>query len=101
MAKVEFTDHALHDIDEIATYIAVDSELYAKLQVAKIVSRVDQLATHPLSGRIVPEFNIRSIRELIEGNYRIIYRVVNREVIHILTVHHSRRHLRRSILKRK
>jgi plasmid stabilization system protein ParE len=42
-------------------------------------------------GRIVPEIEIVEIRELIEGNYRIIYRIFSKESIEILTVHHSAR----------
>lgn len=41
-------------------------------------------------GRIVPEKNDKSIRELIIGNYRIIYQYqVKKEIVSILTVHHS------------
>ena len=36
-------------------------------------------------GRIVPEIGSFNIRELIEGNYRIVYRY-SREKIEILTV---------------
>jgi len=37
----------------------------------------------------------QNIRELIEGNYRIIYLIINDERIDILTVHHSARDLTR------
>ncbi|MEI9809677.1 MAG: type II toxin-antitoxin system RelE/ParE family toxin [Bacteroidota bacterium] len=49
---------------------------------------------------MVPEVKIKSIRELIEGNYRIIYRIVNKNLIHILTFHHSSRKLKRSAIRR-
>ena len=41
------------------------------------------------SGRCVPEITRKDIRELIYGNYRVIYRI-DKDVISILTVRHSR-----------
>tara|TARA_R100000935_G_scaffold11996_1_gene23752 strand:- start:304 stop:501 length:198 start_codon:yes stop_codon:yes gene_type:complete len=51
------------------------------------------LTSEIYSGKIVSERDKQSIRELIEGNYRIIYLIVNKERIDILTVHHSARDL--------
>jgi plasmid stabilization system protein ParE len=45
----------------------------------------------PETGRIVPELENNEIRELIEGNYRIVYRVKAKDYVEILTVHHSSR----------
>lgn len=42
----------------------------------------------PLSGRVVPEINKQEIREVILGNYRIVYRFMVNEV-EVLTVHHG------------
>ena len=100
MAEVAFTEQALADIDDIAKYISNDSVHYASLQVAKFFAKTEILTNFPLTGRIVPELNIKSIRELIEGNYRIIYKVVNKDTIHILTIHHSRRLLKRTAIPR-
>ena len=44
----------------------------------------------PLSGRVVPEFNIEKIRELIYKDYRIVYEVKNNAVC-ILTIQHGNR----------
>lgn len=100
MVKVIFTEQALSDIDDIATYISYDSVYYASLQVEKFFNKVQLLVQFPLTGRVVPETNVKSIRELIEGNYRIIYKVVSRDTIHILTVHHSRKLIKNTELKR-
>jgi len=64
---ISFTDQSLSDIEEIAIYISYDSKNYAALQVTKFFSRVEILQQFPYSGRIVPEVNIKSIKELIEG----------------------------------
>lgn len=50
----------------------------------------DRLAELPRSGRIVPELEIENIREIILGNYRLIYRV-REDQVQILTVHHGAR----------
>ena len=42
-----------------------------------------------MSGRIVPEIHREDIRELIYGNYRIIYRLETKKVA-ILTVRHGK-----------
>jgi len=47
----------------------------------------------PEIGRIVPELENSEIQELIEGNYRIVYRIKTRDYIEILTVHHTSRNL--------
>ena len=43
----------------------------------------------------MPEINRENIRELIEGNYRIIYKILEENKIDILTIHHSARDLTR------
>lgn len=101
MAQVAFTEQALSDIEDIANYISHDSVHYAQLQVQKFFKRVEILEKFPLTGRKVPELNMKLVRELIEGNYRIIYKIVNRETIHILTVYHTRRNLKRSALRKR
>ena len=57
-------------------------------------SRVKILENYPESGKSVPEIKSPLIRELIEGNYRIIYRIISADQIDILTVYHSKRILK-------
>lgn len=89
--EINWTPPALHDVESIAEYIARDSEHFAKIQTTRFFERVEILRDFPLSGRVVPELTIKTIRELIEGNYRIVYKVVNENRIDILTVHSSYR----------
>ena len=53
----------------------------------------------PQSGRIVPELDYEEIREIIHGNYRIIYQISS-ENIEILTVRHGRQLLSETDLKK-
>ncbi|HCT55062.1 MAG TPA: type II toxin-antitoxin system RelE/ParE family toxin, partial [Balneola sp.] len=45
------------------------------------------------SGKLVRELEREDIRELVEGNYRIIYKIINNNMIHILMIHHNARDL--------
>jgi len=94
MVKLVWTDQAISDLNDIGNYIAENSETYAKLTVQRLFDRPNILKDFPLSGRIVPEKNEESLRELIEGSYRIIYEVVSPDQINILTIHHSSRELK-------
>src|SRR3990167_5866234 len=94
MGDINWTDNSLADIKNIAEFIAKDSLKYAKIQVQRFFNRAEILRTHPKYGRVVPEINDEKIRELIQGNYRIIYRIVSHNRIDILTIHHSRRLLK-------
>ena len=58
--------------------------------VDKITRRSVQIASHPLSGRKVPEYDSEVIRELIEQQYRIIYRI-KQDQIDVLAVIHGAR----------
>lgn len=93
MAKISWTKWSLKDLRLIYDYISIDSPFYAERFISKIISRVDQLENMPLSGRIVPEKDDPSIRELIEGNYRIFYKV-NKTNISILRIHNSAREIK-------
>ena len=90
MAKITWTDQALEDLDSICLFIARDSPHYAKLFAIRTFEATDLLELFPESGRVVPEVNREDIREIILGNYRIIYRIITQEV-EILTVHHGAR----------
>lgn len=85
---------AIEDLNEIADYIAKQSPKYADLVVDRIFDRTEILVEFPLSGRMVPELEIENVRELIEGNYRIIYEVKSASRIEILSVLHGARNFR-------
>ena len=94
MAKIRWTNLALDDLQAIHDYVAQDSSKYADRLMDKIIERVDVLEQHPKIGRKVPEFDNELIRELIEGNYRIIYRIESEDRVGIARVHHAARLLK-------
>jgi toxin ParE1/3/4 len=61
--------------DGALEFLHLNSPTYAKRMVDRITRRSSQIAGNPLSGRMVPEYQVDDIRELIEKPYRIIYRV--------------------------
>ena len=93
MVKIIWTEFALADLKSIHEYISQDSRTYASKFIEKLIKRVDQLETFPKSGRIVPEFGNSTIRELIEGSYRIVYKISS-DHIGIVRIHHSARKLK-------
>ncbi len=93
MAQIVWTNNALTDLSEIGEYIATDSRKYAEITVSKLYHKTKVLEEYPRIGRIVPEAEQENIREIIEGNYRIIYEIINDDIF-ILTVHHSARILK-------
>jgi toxin ParE1/3/4 len=97
MVEIRWLDEAKNDLKDIFDYISIDSKRYAKRQVDKIVERTQILKSQLRAGKIVEEINKPDIRELLEGNYRIIYRILNEESIDILLIHHCSRDLTRRI----
>ncbi len=88
MAKIIWSELALENLKNIHDYISKDSLIYANRVIEKIILRIEQLEKFPRSGRVVPELNNISIRELIQYNYRIIYKVASQKV-YIVRIHHS------------
>jgi len=86
--RIIWSPLAIDRVSEIAEYIAQDKPSAAAKWIDEIFSRVEQLATSPEHGRIVPEIDNDHFREIIYGNYRIIYRIEKKEVS-ILTVRHG------------
>ncbi|PIQ29487.1 MAG: plasmid stabilization protein [Bacteroidetes bacterium CG18_big_fil_WC_8_21_14_2_50_41_14] len=99
MVRVNWTFQAKDDLKSIAEYISRDSKRYAKLQVLRIRNKTSLLKSQTHLGKIVSEIDRENIRELIEGRYRIIYKIVSRNQIDILTIHHTARDLTRRNIK--
>ena len=91
MVRINWTFQAKEDLKVIAEYISNASKRYAKLQVIRLKNRTEILKTHIRISKIVSEINQENVRELIEGNYRITYKIVTSNQLDILTIHHSAR----------
>lgn len=89
--EIVWTKQALSKLNKFVDYIAQDDIVTAELWATKLIEKTDQLIEQPESGRIVPEHDEPNLRELIVGNYRVIYRIRREEKkIYIQTVWHVR-----------
>ena len=93
MVRINWTKQAVSDLKSIAEYISKDSKFYAKRKVLKIRNATSILKTFPLSGKIITEITKSNFREIIQSNYRIIYKIVSTQRIDIITIHHASRSL--------
>lgn len=86
--KVVWSPLAIERVSEIAEYIALDKPPAAVEWVELVFDSVKRLKQFPRSGRTVPEIHLDIFREVIVGNYRVIYRIEDKQVS-ILTVRSS------------
>lgn len=99
MVKINWTELSISDLKSIYDYISQDSKRYASLTINKIYNRAQLLIEQPQIGRIVPEFNDANIRELIIGNYRLVYKLLDEYSLDILRIYNSARLLKKVDLK--
>ncbi|MEA3436178.1 MAG: type II toxin-antitoxin system RelE/ParE family toxin [Thermodesulfobacteriota bacterium] len=87
--KIVWSPIAVDRASQIADYIAMDKRSAAEKWINTVFSKVEQLKISPEIGRVVPEINNTQFREIIYGNYRIIYRIEKKQ-ISILTIRHGK-----------
>ena len=87
---VRWTNQAVVDLQAIREFITRDSPRYGRLVAERLFTATERLETFPVSGRIVPELGRNDVREIIVGEYRLVYKVYAGAVI-ILTVFRSSR----------
>jgi len=83
--RIFWSPLAVDRLENILEYISKEDEFAAHQMITKIFKRVETLSKHPERGRKVPEANREEIREVFEGEYRIIYRVESKQVL-VLTI---------------
>ena len=93
--KVNWTETAINHLAAIREYIAQDSPEYARRLIDRLTRRSKQIAAFPLSGRVVPEYEIEQVREVIEGSYRIIYHITTDQIDVLAIIHTSQQDLRK------
>ncbi len=93
--KIEWTTRARKDLRDIYEFIARDSSRYAQIQIENIQNAVSNLASFPLMGHKVPEFPHLPYREILIGNYRVLYRFdKEKSRVIVMSVVHGRRLLK-------
>ena len=90
--KLVFTPQANQDLQEIVRFISKDKPGAAQSWSRTLRKSIEKLSKFPHLGRIVPEYGDETIRELIKGQYRIVYKIdIENKTIAVLTVYHSMR----------
>lgn len=99
MAEVIWTEPALHELDAIAEYIALDKPAAARRLVGDILGKTGRLEAFPQSGRIPPELPGSVYREVVIPPCRIFYREDGLRVL-VLYVMREERQLRAWLLEK-
>lgn len=90
--RVHWTNTAIGHLLSIHEYVSRNSEVYADRLMDRLTRRSQQIGRFPRSGRSVPEYEAPDIREVIEGSYRVIYRIKEKQ-IDVVAVMHSAQQL--------
>lgn len=90
MARVIWTEQALDGLDALLNFIATDAPIAARRFAKRIIDRVDALEEFPKMGTWVEEDETRTYRQLIQGSYRLIYRI-DGQTVYLVAIHHAAR----------
>jgi toxin ParE1/3/4 len=90
-AKVKWTNSATDDLYKLFDALSVYSDEKATSVVETIIEKVTLLESLPKMGRIVPELEIESIREILIHPYRVVYSLTVGGDVEVLAVRHSSR----------
>ena len=74
---ITFAISAFNDLEDIRSWYSDKQQVpeVGDRLVKEIISQIERLAEFPESGRVVPEFNIENLREIIFAPFRIVYRL--------------------------
>jgi toxin ParE1/3/4 len=91
---IHFAVSAFNDLEDIRTWYKDQQvpEVGNRL-IKEVIAQIERLVEFPESGRVVPEFNIENLREIIFTPFRIVYRLDGNK-IKILRVWRSERLLK-------
>ncbi len=88
--KIIWTRKSFADLKIVYDYISKDSLFYASQTVQQIINKTELIKTSPMSGRMVPEFADKNLREFLLKDFRIIYRIHN-SIAYIVRIYHTSR----------
>lgn len=73
--SVSFAGSSASDLEDIrAYYTEQDVPDVGERLISEIISKIEKLSEYPDIGRVVPEFDLEYLRELIHPPFRIVYR---------------------------
>ena len=86
MAEIVWADTAIHDLDAIADYIAVENAASARKLVQRVITAVERLQRFPRMGSLPTELMGLPYRQLVVSPCRIFYRAEKKRIyiVHVL-----------------
>ncbi|WP_149239509.1 type II toxin-antitoxin system RelE/ParE family toxin [Dyadobacter sp. 32] len=91
MARIIWSDEARQDLYSIFLKLNSESQSYSKRWINEVFEKTELLLRFPKIGRKVPEINIKNIREVFAGRYRILYNIGVHGDIEVLAIRHTSR----------
>ena len=90
-SKVFFAVSAFRDLEDVLEYYKEQKIPHVgERLVTQVIKNVELLANQPDMGRLVPEFELDNLRELIRPPFRIVYRR-DRNKVRIVRIWRSER----------
>jgi len=96
MARITWADPAIHDLDAIADYIALENAAAARGLAQNVLAAVERLQKFPHMGSRPIELTGLPYRQLIVPPCRIFYRV-EKKVVYIVHVLRGEQLVRREL----
>lgn len=94
--ELRLAQSALEDLQAIQQhYLDEGVPHIGQAYVVAILEQAEMLVSHPDAGRMVPEFGVKHIRELIHSPFRVVYLRQEAEVV-LIRVWRSERQLKLS-----
>jgi plasmid stabilization system protein ParE len=100
MAALIWTEPALHNLDAIADYIALDDSPAARGLVQRVFQHVEQLVEQPESGSRPPEMRQSRYRQMVEAPCRVFYRYEGERVFILYVMRGQMRFRKSRLIKR-
>ena len=100
MVELIWTEPALHDLDAIADYIALDDPQAARGLVQRVFRHIEQLVKQPESGSRPPEMRRSRYRQIVEAPCRVFYRYDGARVFVLYVMRGEKRFRKTRLIKR-
>ena len=91
VVKVAWSEPALEELDKALQYIAFNQPEAARNLWRQVKAASRSLGRYPMKGRMVPEYQNPTIREILVGPFRIIYTTEDAGIATILAAVRSER----------
>jgi plasmid stabilization system protein ParE len=89
MVRVIWSKTATDDLAAIFDYYDRTSHHAAKTVIDRIIKATGTLELFPRSGRMIPQYQHDNLREIIAGDYHVLYYLPNDETVEIAAILHS------------